>query len=128
MEGNYELKFGGQAVGKVQVTREGLYYRFCCRCRLTGDVISKVVLLCGGQQENLGILVPEGEGFLLNTRLAIKRLRQGSPAFVVMPHRPGGERFVPIKPEEPFSYIARLQNAYLANRCGVWGIVLGEEK
>lgn len=127
MEGFYELKFGGQAVGKVEVIRQGLYYRFRCRCRLTGDVISRVVVQCDGREERLGILVPEGSGFALDTRLAAKKLGQGTPEFLVVPSRPQAGNFVPIKPEEPFAYIARLKRAYLANQAGVWGVVLEDE-
>lgn len=119
MEGYYELKFGGQTVGKVQVAREGLYYRFRCRCRLPGDGVCRVLVRCGEAQESLGILTPTGDGFGLETRLAAKKLGEGSPAFLVVPNRKKLEgKFVPIKPEEPFSYIARLKDAYLAYHDG----------
>lgn len=129
MEGNYELKFGGQTVGKVQVTREGLYYRFCCRCRMPGDVVSRVVVSCGGREESLGILVPVGDGFGLDTRLAVKRIGQGDPDFTVVPNRmPLEGKFVPIKPEEPFAYIERLKDAYLVNANGQTGMIIKEGK
>lgn len=114
-------------MGKVQVTRQGLYYRFRCRCRLSGGVICRVSVRCGEKQENLGILVPMGDGFGLDTGLAMKKLGQGSPEFLVMPVRPKGEKFVPISPEEPFSYLSRLKNAYLAERNGTIGILLDEK-
>ena len=125
MEGTYELQFGGQAVGKVTVSREGLYYRFRCRCRMPGDVVSRVLVRCGDREESLGVLVPEGDGFGLNARLAAKRIGQGSVVFTVVPNRPQltGE-FIPIKPEEPFAYIARLKDAYLAAVDGQPGIVI----
>ena len=41
MVGIYELP-GGK--GRVTVTREGLYYRFSCRCKLTGDVMHRLVV------------------------------------------------------------------------------------
>lgn len=128
MEGYYTLNYGAQPVGKVEVKRQGLYYRFRCRCRLPGDGICRVAVVVGGCQENLGILVPQGDGFALEKTLAASRLGEGTPEFLVLPGRTrplGG--FVPIKPEGPFAYIARLKSAYLANRCGVWGIVLEEE-
>lgn len=127
MEGNHALRFGGQAVGKVQVIREGLYYRFCCRCRLTGDVVCKVVADCGGRRESLGILAPEGDGFSLTTRVPVKRFGEGKPEFQVMPNRPViSEEFIPIYPEEPFSYIERLKDAYLARQGGQVGAVIRE--
>ncbi len=128
MVGEYALNFGQRAVGKVRVTREGLYYRFDCRCRLTGDVVCKVVAVCGDRRESLGILVPEGEGFALKTRLPCKRIGEGEPEFLVLPNRPEIRgTFVPIYPEEPFAYLARLKDAYLATQDGQVGAVLREE-
>ena len=127
MEGYYEMKFGGQTVGKAQVAREGLYYRFHCRCRLSGDMIAKVLVTTGGHQESLGVLVPNGDGFELRTRIPAKKLGQGTPEFHVVPNRAGvSGQFVPIKPEEPFSYIARLKDAYLACHNGQPGAIIKE--
>ncbi len=128
MIGEYGLSFGQQAVGKVRVTKEGLYYRFDCRCRLTGDVVCKVVAVCGDRRESLGILAPEGDGFALKTRMPCKRFGAGKPEFLVLPNRPEIRgTFVPICPEEPFTFLARLKNAYLETRNGQVGAVLREE-
>lgn len=125
MEGNYGLCFGGQAVGKVQVKREGLYYRFLCRCRLSGEVVSRVVVQCGTERENLGVLTPDGEGFSLNTRIPVKRFSAGNPVFTVVPNRPDiSGKFVPISPEEPFAYIQRLKESFLVIREGRPGILI----
>ena len=128
MEGYYEVFFGGKSVGKVQVSREGLYLRFDCRCRLTGEVVCKLTVACGDRSENLGILIPMGDGFGLETRLAAKRLGEGELTFQIVPNRvviPG--QFVPIYPEEPFSYIARLKDAYLARQEEQVGAVIREK-
>lgn len=127
MEGNYEVFFGEQAIGRVQVIREGLYYRFRCRCKLTGEVVCKLTVSCPGNEESLGVLVPMGDSFGLETRLPTKRLGEGTPKFRVMPNRvvmPG--KFIPIKPEEPFAYISRLKEAFLVRRNGQIGIVIEE--
>lgn len=128
MEGTYPLQFGGQTIGKVQVIREGLYYRFLCRCRLTGDIVCRVAADIGGRRENLGVLAPAGEGFSLNTRIPVKRFAEGKPEFRAVPN--GMEKkvtFAPIYPEEPFSYIERLKDAYLARQNGVLGAVFRED-
>lgn len=127
MEGNYALYFGGQAIGKVQVTRQGLYYIFSCRCRLSGGVVCKVLVRCGGVTENLGILAPEGDGFSLVTRVPVKRFGGGSPEFTVVPNRPEfGGNFAPIYPEEPFAYIEKLKKAFLVRQGGRCGILIPE--
>ena len=125
MEATYPLFFGGQAVGKVRLAREGLYYRFSCRCRLSGEVVCRVMVSWGGSRESLGVLAPMGDGFGLETKVPAKRFGEGKPEFTVMPSRPpAGEKFVPIYPEEPFSYIERLKEGFLAVRDGQVGVVL----
>lgn len=128
MEGVYEVLLGGQSIGKAQVERQGLYYRFSCRCRFSGEVIYKLEVTCGDRTESLGIPVPEGGAFVLNTRVPVKRLGEGAPRFRAVP-RHGALRgqFVPLSPEEPFAYLSRLQNAFLEIRDGRPGIVLRDD-
>ena len=127
MEGIYSLDFGGQTVGRVEVTKEGLYYRFRCSCRITGDVVCKAVVVWGNVRESLGILVPTGTEFTLDRRMPVRHFPEGVPKFSVMPSRPDGkEQFIPIRPEEPFDYIEKLKHAYLVRQNGILGIVIRE--
>lgn len=129
MEQDYEVSFGGKPVGRVQVSRQGLYYRFCCRCRVSGDVVCRLYAQCGDNKENLGVVVPMGDGFGLDTKIPVKRLGEGTMEFRLVPKsekNPEG-KFVPIYPEEPFSYIERLQDAFLAVQNGQTGAVIPEE-
>lgn len=128
MEGYYEVTFGQETVGKVQVVREGLYYRFVCRCRLKGDTISKLVIRCGNQCENLGVLIPAEEGFILEKKHPVKKFGDGEPFFYLAPrHDCVQGKFVPIYPEEPFGYIAKLNEAFLASHNGQTGALLKED-
>lgn len=128
MVGEYTVFFGNQQVGKVRVQRQGLYYSFHCRCRLTGDVVCRLYVSCGGQQENLGVVIPEGDGFGLDTRLPVKRFREGEPSFSLIPkHEKPSGRFVPIVPEEPFAYIERLKTSFLVKKYGQMGILLEDQ-
>ena len=125
MVGDYAVFFGNQQAGKVQVTQQGLYYRFICRCRLTGDVVCRLYVSCGGQRENLGVVVPEGDGFGLDIRLPVKRFREGEPSFSLIPkHEMADAQFVPITPEEPFAYIERLKTSFLVKKYGKMGILI----
>ena len=129
MEGYYEVFFGRSAVGKVQVIRQGLYYRFICRCKLPGDGIYRLCVLCGESQNNLGVVVPEGTGFGLDKVIPAKKLDKGKPEFFLAPrHEPVSGLFVPISPEEPFYYIAKLKDAFLENRNGKVGVVILADK
>ena len=125
MEGTYPVVFGKQPVGKVQVLRQGLYYRFICRCKLSSQIICRLMVSCGSTMESLGIVVPVEDGFGLDTRLPVKRFAQGEASFNLVPkleHSTG--KFYPIYPEEPFAYVAKLKESYLTYREGQAGIVV----
>ena len=60
--------------------------------------------------------------------MAARHLGLGELSFQVVPNRvviPG--QFVPIYPEEPFSYLARLKDAYLARVDGQVGAMIKEK-
>lgn len=129
MEGIYPVFFGSQQVGKVQVQKQGLYYRFFCRCKLTGDVVCRLMACCGGLQESLGVVVPVEDGFGLEKSVPVKRLGQGPAEFRLVPrHETAVGIFVPLSPEEPFAYIKNLKNAYFERRYGQAGIVIPNMK
>lgn len=66
-------------------------------------------------QEDLGILVPIDGGFGLDTRRPVKRLGEGTLAFsLVSRHDTPKTRFEPIYPEEPYAYLQKRKDAYLA--------------
>ena len=68
-----------------------------------------------------------GERFGLSTKVPIKRLGQGTMRFQALPkHRKLEGEFIPVYPEEPFAYLTRLQNAFLAVRDGQVGVVIRE--
>lgn len=125
MEGNYGVYFGKQMAGKVQVQRLGLYYRFQCRCQLSGDIVCRLSVRCGDKRESLGVVVPMDGSFGLDTKVPVKRLGEGEMMFSLVPkHEVEPGKFIPISPEEPFAYIARLKKGYLARRYGKIGIQL----
>lgn len=126
LEGNYPVFFGSEPIGKVQVLRQGLYYGFHCRCRLTGSVVCRLFGVWEGGEENLGVLIPMGDGFGLDTKLPAKRFPQGEIRFSVTPKGQTGNRtFYPILPEEPFGYIQRLKEGFLDRQNGQLGLAIG---
>ena len=129
MEGYYGVCFGRDMVGKVQVLQQGLYYRIICRCRISGEIVCRLMVSCGGKKENLGIVVPMDGGFGLDTRIPAKRLAVGTPEFILVPkYEASTDMFVPIYPEEPFAYISRLKDAYLTRKNGQLGIGIKENQ
>ena len=129
MEGIYDIFRGGEKIGKAEVRREGLYYRFRCCCDLTGEVMYRLTVTCGEKTENLGIPVPDADSFHLNTRLPVSRLPAGTPEFRAVPkHEPLQQGlWVPISPETPFAYIERLEHAVMERRDDQVGILISDE-
>lgn len=125
MVGTYDVRLGERVVGMVTVEKQGLYYRFSCRCALSGEVMNRLWLRRGGKETDLGLCVPMGEGFGTEKRLPAKQCGVGAPEFFLRPkHADTHGNFVPIFPEEPFRYLHRLQDAYLERRGEQLGIVL----
>jgi hypothetical protein len=121
----YDIFLGRDVIGQANVVRQGLYYQFSCRCKLTSDVMYRLSVSCGGHHENLGVLVPMGDTFGLDTKLAVKRLGEGTLRFQVLPkHQKVAGQFIAVRPEEPFTYITRLQEAFLEIRDGQVGLRL----
>ena len=117
-----ELFFGDRSVGRVLVERQGLYYVFRCRCALSGEAAFRLFASCGEKQEDLGVLVPMGNFFGLDTRRPVKHLGEGTLSFrLVSKHDAPRTHFAPISPEEPFAYLQRLKDAYLAEKDGQIG-------
>ena len=125
MDGLYDIFRGGEKIGKAQVQREGLYYRFRCCCNLTGEVIYRLLVTWGEKHVNLGIPAPRGDAFYLDTRVAANRLEQGIPTFLAVPRHPEAKGFwAPVSPDEPFTYLHRLKNAVPEVRDGKMGILI----
>ena len=127
MDGFYEVIYGNAAVGKVSLKQQGLYCRIVCRCRIPKDQICRLYVLTESGRENLGVLVPEGDGFILDRKIPVKRLVGAKLQFVLSSGLGNldGE-FIPIKPEEPFLYIERLQDAFLELQQGALGVRIKE--
>lgn len=127
MEGSYTVWLGKEAVGQATVERQGLYYCFYCQCQLHSEVMCRVTVSCGGSNEGLGILVPVGNEYALTKKLPVKQFPVGVPEFWITPKQPQRrEIYVDIYPEEPFRYIAKLENAYLDRHQGALGIRIEE--
>ena len=127
MKGTYPVLLGNEVTGEATVERKGLYYEIDCRCRLHSGVVCRVTVEVQGHHENLGILVPDGAYFTLIKKLPVKLFGEGIPEFRIRPkpNLPEGV-FIDVYPEEPFAYIAKLENAYLEVRRGRPGILLSQ--
>lgn len=123
MREDYEVTLGGKSVGRLQLERQGLYYRVICRCNLSGEVMYRLEASGKKGKANLGILVPCESGFGVETRFPISAVGGEGLAFTLQPKHDSLEKrkFVPISPEEPFAYLARLKESFLEIRQGQMG-------
>ena len=116
---------GDRSVGTVQVEKQGLYYHFSCRCSLSGEVMQRLWLYCGGKETDLGLCVPMEGGFGTEKRISAKQCGQGKPQFLLRPKQTEIRgNFIPLSPEEPFRYLHRLEHAFLERRGEQLGIVI----
>lgn len=124
MERKFSVTVCGKHAGKVLVQRQGLYYHFHCMCTLEDHTIYRLMVQCGTVRESLGIPVPKEGGFVLDTKLPVKRIGEGEMSFTLVPkHEVRSGSFVPIHPEEPFAYLSRLKESFLILRDGEIGIL-----
>ena len=123
---DYEVTLDGRPVGKAQLTRQGLYYHVICRCALSGKEMYRLEAFCGEKRMDLGILIPKDSSFGLDMRFPVSRLGEGEFAFRLRGKDEPKEsrRFVPVKPEEPFSYLASLKDSFLEIRDAQIGVSL----
>ena len=139
MDEIYAVMYRDEQVGKLQMQRQGLYCRLQCRCQLPGDDIYRLKMVQGKDITHIGVLVPEGDGFLLDKKIPAKRIPSGELRFVVRGSReaevrepekteekpeetpeqiqesePDGTEFVPICEEEPFPALEQVRGSVLA--------------
>ena len=127
MVGKYRIRRGNETVGTATIEKQGLYYRICCRCKVSGEGIRRIVMTCGKSRHDLGICVPIDGAFGMDKRIPCKQIAAGEPEFLLLPKYPGVQgKFIPVYPDEPFAYMTRLKDAYLQVRDGRPGIVIVE--
>ena len=124
MEGIYPIYWDEKTIGQVQISRKGLYYLFVCKCSFTESCVCRLMIRCGTKTERIGILVPEGDAFVLKKQIPIKNFHSEKPVFYILCDIPGDKKglFVPVTPKEPFRYLSKLQNAVFANQEGIQGV------
>ena len=125
---NYDVMFENQAIGKVTVEKEGLYFRFSCECQLYQPGLYRLIAACQGREVPIGILTPGNGGFVLNTRIATKKFITQPTKFNIIPCKEERkERFIPLCADAPFAYISDLPGAKLFCKNGQTGILISSD-
>ena len=125
---DYEVTLDDRPVGKVQVLRQGLYYRVVCRCDITGEQMYRLEALCGENKVDMGTLIPMERGFGMEMRIPVSRLGEGEYQFRLRSRTETQEHrnFVPVDPAKPFEALASLADAVLEVQGEQMGVSLPE--
>jgi len=119
----YDIYAGTQIVGQAEVIKEGLYYRFSCKCTLPNEGVHRIMVSDGSNTKDLGICVPAGEWFTLVTRVPIKYLSGDKLAFALVP-KDRQVVTVPVATDENFPDLDKLESAYLQDKDGKTEIII----
>lgn len=107
----YDIMMNTKVVGQAEVMKEGLYYRFTCRCTPPNDAIHRIIVSDGNITRDLGICVPTGEWFCLVCRVPIKYLPGDKLEFSLVTNEQ--KNAVPVETDTPFPALDKLETAYL---------------
>lgn len=114
----YPIYADGEAVGKVELIRSGLYYELFCQCRPIREQMSELVVQTADTTEKLGLLIPKNGSLQLHKKVPIKRLGEGQLRFALQRRGEDTEETVAVDPEKPFAFLERLNDAYLVTEAG----------
>ena len=106
----YDILMDTQVVGQAEVTKEGLYYRFSCKCTPPDDGIHRILVSDGNSTKDLGICVPTGEWFCLVCRVPVKYLSDENLQFALVPKE---QRGIPVETDSAFAHLDKLDSARL---------------
>ena len=124
MTENYPVFLRGKPAGSVMIEKQGLYYRIFCSCELSQNSVCRLMLKSGEETTKIGVLIPENGMYRLDKRIPVKNLTLKAPEFFLTLRADMENRiFIPVCSEEPFAYLARLQDAFLGyqdDKIGVW--------
>ena len=123
----YEVCLNSQIVGSADVEKRGLYYHIICKCNLPNSGVYRVSVQSETMETDLGICVPMGNFFGLETNVPVKKMGEGKLVFQIASQRQDtAEPMIPIDPQKPFIHIDKLQKARLIQRDGTLGIIFTE--
>ena len=72
------IYYGETLVGNASCRTEGLYQVIECHCRLPADSIHRLEMRFADKTVPLGVCIPEGDGYYLRKRIAVRELGQGN--------------------------------------------------
>ena len=116
----YQIFKNETCVGSAHILQEGLYYRICCNCKVSTKGIHRIVVCDDENTADLGICVPQGNEFILTSRIPVKKLNIENCSFsLVKQGNQKAKREVPVETGKPFPAIEELGSAYFRSEDSV---------
>lgn len=116
MERTYPVTKNGQTIGSVIIEEEGLYYHLHCTCKL--PVMQRVSLYANNDE--LGLLVPQGEVYCLSKKIPRKKLSEDQIQFYLMDRNESEKSvLIPVSSGEIFPAIDRIGKAQFVRTADV---------
>ena len=120
MKSLYPVLWNQEEVGEVGVTKQGLYYVFSCRMQLPPGSRCRLYACSQGDSRDLGLCIPEGNFFVLQTRIPAKYFPEEEYSFCL--NQPATGRFVPVRKDRPFPELDKLESGKFSISGGEPGI------
>lgn len=94
MNESFEVMLEDASAGKIQVSHRGLYYYFSARCAIPDSGVYRIVACWKDGWYNLGIPLPEEDGFVLKKQIAAAHFPEHEMGFVLIPANEDPERYL----------------------------------
>ena len=118
-----EIHYNGEKIGTATIKKEGLYYSFQCLCRFDDKKIHRLTAYGETGIVDLGICVPFGNDFAVNTKVAASKLGKGEISIEADRRPEQHKECVPVDAGQPFPKLEELDTAILSES----GIIFTEK-
>lgn len=125
MEGIYDVWLKDKIAGEVLISREGLYYRFLSTVWLPKSSRYHLLAYWEGGNIDLGLCVPQGESFVLNKKIPIKRFDNRRYRYILAAKTV--KQVTPIFENQPFTHLNRLPDSYFSVENNIPVIIIGQK-
>ena len=119
----YKLYRQQRPVGKVELTREGLYYRIRCCCEPTKEILRLICKGCHGDVL-VGVCGPAGWGFGIERRMPVKSFDSDPQEFYLQGQKERQRDFFELTHQLPDVLQDKLERCRFMVRDGVPGLYL----
>lgn len=122
----YNIVFGKENVGTVNVESVGMYTHFSSKCKFRNDGIYRIIAIYGKDKIDLGICIRSGNSYTGRARVATKHLSGDVPSFYAVDGLQRDTVFIPVEPRKAFGEISKLPGAKFHIQAGQTGLILYE--